>query len=129
MNARLLFLTLCLSLCGCEKFTEITNQAKFNGRAIGAACRQSGRSLEDCFQRNPRVARADIFSGWKEMNEYMMAKKLEIIPPPPDKPKSEPEPNVEINAGEDASSAKDDKHAKDDKAESGGKQDKGDHKK
>ncbi|GAA5785427.1 hypothetical protein GCM10007860_03630 [Chitiniphilus shinanonensis] len=60
------------------------NKQTENGKAIGAACRHSGRALEDCFRRNPRVAKADIFDGWKEMNEYMLQKKLDIVPPPPD---------------------------------------------
>src|SRR5262245_59482120 len=71
-------LTFCVVLTGCERLNEIANQAKLNGRAIGAACRHSGRALEDCFQRNPRVPKADIYAGWREMNEYMTAKKLDV---------------------------------------------------
>ncbi|WP_211243484.1 hypothetical protein [Chitiniphilus eburneus] len=69
------------------------NKQTENGKAIGAACRHSGRALEDCYRRNPRVAKADIFDGWKEMNEYMQQKKLDIVPPPPDpvvQPREEP---------------------------------------
>ena len=63
---------------------EMLNKQQANGKAIGAACRHSGRSLEDCYRRNAKVAKADIFAGWKEMNEYMISKKMEIVPPPPD---------------------------------------------
>jgi hypothetical protein len=88
MTLRALCAALCiLSLTGCERLNEIANQAKLNGRAIGAACRHSGRALEDCFQRSPRIPKADIYAGWKEMNEYMLTKKIEIVAPPPDKPK------------------------------------------
>ncbi|MFC4159329.1 hypothetical protein [Chitinimonas lacunae] len=92
-----LSLLLCLVLPACERLNEITNQAKLNGRAIGAACRHSGRALEDCFQRNPRVPKADIYAGWREMNEYMTSKKLDVVPPPPDQPrKGSVEPTVQI---------------------------------
>ncbi|UXY14221.1 hypothetical protein N8I74_12945 [Chitiniphilus purpureus] len=78
-------LSLVLSLlAGCDQINNALNQQTENGQAIGAGCRQSGRALEDCYQRNPRVSKADIFAGWKQMNEYMQAKKLDIIPPPPD---------------------------------------------
>lgn len=88
---------LLIGLTGCERFNELANQAKFNGRAVGAACRHSGRALEDCFQRNPRIGKADIYSGWKEMNEYMLKQKLEVVAPPPDKPKKAmPVATVEI---------------------------------
>jgi len=97
---------LLLGLTGCERLNEIANQAKLNGRAIGAACRHSGRALEDCFQRNPRIGKADIYAGWKEMNEYMATKKMEIVAPPPDKPRKAPVATVEIGgAGDEAAPA------------------------
>lgn len=76
---------LILSLSGCDQINEQLNKQKLIGQAIGAGCRQSGRSLEDCYDRNPKVPKPDIFSGWKEMSEYMQAKKLDIIPPVPEK--------------------------------------------
>ncbi len=75
---------LILSLSGCDQINDQINKQKLVGKAVGAGCRQSGRSLEDCYMRNPKVAKPDIFAGWKEMSEYMQAKKLDIIPPPPD---------------------------------------------
>jgi len=75
---------LAVMLSGCDMLEEQINKQKLVGKAIGAACRQTGRSLEDCYARNPKTSKPDIFSGWKEMNEYMQAKKLDIIPPPPD---------------------------------------------
>lgn len=76
-------------LCGCDQINDQLNKQKLVGKAVGAACRQSGRSLEDCYNRNPKVAKPDIFIGWKEMSEYMQAKKLDVIPPPPDSPSAE----------------------------------------
>lgn len=97
-----LVLTLCLGLPACERLNEIASQGKLNGRAIGAACRHSGRALEDCFQRNPRVPKADIYAGWREMNEYMTTKKLDVVPPPPDRSRNNgpAEPTVQIGGDE-----------------------------
>lgn len=79
-----------LLLTGCDKLMEIANQGKANGKAVGAGCRHAGRSLEDCYRRNPRIAKAEVFAGWKEMNEYMQAKKIDVVPPPADEPKAPP---------------------------------------
>ncbi|MBM3114678.1 hypothetical protein [Jeongeupia naejangsanensis] len=79
-----LFLLLILPLTACDQVTGLLNKQQENGKAIGAACRHSGRALEDCYQRNARVAKADIYTGWKEMNEYMLAKKMDIVPAPAD---------------------------------------------
>lgn len=87
--------TFCLSaaltllLSGCDQVNEQLNKQKLVGKAVGAGCRQSGRSLEDCYSRNSKVPKPDIFAGWKEMSEYMQAKKLDIIPPPPDQRQNE----------------------------------------
>lgn len=82
----MLALPLLLALQGCDQINQALNKQQANGHAIGAACRHSGRSLEDCYRRNTKVAKADIYAGWKEMNEYMLAKKIDIVPPPPDAP-------------------------------------------
>ncbi len=98
--------TFCLSavltlfLSGCDQVNEQLNKQKLVGKAVGAGCRQSGRSLEDCYSRNSKVPKPDIFAGWKEMSEYMQAKKLDIIPPPPDQRQNEADA---VNAEERAS--------------------------
>lgn len=51
------------------------------GKAIGAACRQAGRAIEDCYALNRRVGKAAIFAGWLEMNDYMREHKLETVTP------------------------------------------------
>jgi hypothetical protein len=72
------------ALAGCDQINDAMNKQKANGQAVGAGCRLSGRSLEDCYRRNPKISKPDIFSGWKDMNEYMQAKKLEVIAPRPE---------------------------------------------
>jgi hypothetical protein len=79
-----LILPLVFMLSGCDQVLELVNKQKANGKAVGASCRHSGRSLEDCYRRNPKVAKADIYAGWKEMNEYMQSKKITEVAPPPD---------------------------------------------
>lgn len=79
-----ILIPLMFMLSGCDQILELVNKQKANGKAVGASCRHSGRSLEDCYRRNARVPKADIYAGWKEMNEYMQAKKIVEVPPPPD---------------------------------------------
>lgn len=52
-----------------------------DGRAIGAACRQAGRALEDCFALNKKADRAAIFAGWRDMNDYMRENKIDTVTP------------------------------------------------
>jgi hypothetical protein len=81
----LLTFTLC-ALSACDRL-GLPDPAKdaaakeAEGRAIGSACRQAGRALEDCFNLNQAAQKAAIFAGWKEMNDYMTENKLEVIKP------------------------------------------------
>lgn len=62
-----------------------------DGRAVGSACRQSGRAIEDCYAIYSWLPRSAIFSGWKEMDAYMRENQLStIVPqlPPPEPPGS-----------------------------------------
>ncbi len=54
--------------------------AEADGRAIGSACRHSGRALEDCYALNPTASKASVFSGWREMNDYMTQNNLAVVP-------------------------------------------------
>jgi len=72
-------------LSACDRLADtldIPNPAKetANAQAIGGACRQTGRSIEDCYALNPEEQKAAIFSGWKSMNEYMIEHKLKEVP-------------------------------------------------
>ena len=101
----ILLLPLFFMFAGCDQVLEMVNKQKANGKAIGASCRHSGRSLEDCYRRNAKVAKADIFAGWKEMNEYMQAKKIEEVAPPPDIKTGSLSPIAEIDLHGKASDA------------------------
>ncbi|WP_269532757.1 hypothetical protein [Chitinimonas sp. BJYL2] len=100
MTTRVILIAILLGLTGCDRVNELASQAKMNGQAIGAACRHSGRNLEDCYRRNARVSKADIFAGWKQMNEYMAKNSLDVVPPPADQPKGTgPASSVDIGGG------------------------------
>ncbi|WP_142811250.1 hypothetical protein [Tepidiphilus olei] len=80
---------LCLSvvlLAGCDTFYDAiglndAKKAEAEARAIGAACRHAGRSLEDCYALNPNASKSAIFEGWREMNDYMLQNNLREVPP------------------------------------------------
>jgi hypothetical protein len=78
-----------LSLSACDyigsfsKPKQTPEEAKAEGIALGAGCRQAGQSLEDCYTRNPEALKAGIFAGWKDMHEYMAAKNIQNSTPPP----------------------------------------------
>ncbi|HZG22643.1 MAG TPA: hypothetical protein VE092_21755 [Herbaspirillum sp.] len=77
-----------LSLSACDYISSFSKpkqtpeEAKAEGIALGAGCRQAGQSLEDCYQRNPDALKAGIFTGWKDMHEYMAAKGIQTVTPP-----------------------------------------------
>jgi hypothetical protein len=61
-------------------------------QAIGSGCRQSGRSIEDCYTLNPDAQKSAVFAGWKSMNEYMAERELKEVPsvvPRPEAPASQ----------------------------------------
>lgn len=73
-------------LSGCERLgiEDPAKAAAFKeaeARAVGAACRHAGRAIEDCYTLNGRAQKAAVFSGWKEMNDYMRENKIETVPP------------------------------------------------
>jgi len=75
-----------LLLSGCEQLgiedpAKIAAKKEAEGRAIGSACRLSGRSLEACYDMNKKASKADIFTGWRDMDAYMRENKMDIIPP------------------------------------------------
>jgi hypothetical protein len=81
-------LVLCtlLLLSGCELLgitspQRIAEQREAEGKAIGAACRHAGRAIEDCYTLNRRADKAAVFAGWREMNDYMIENKLDVIAP------------------------------------------------
>ena len=64
-------------------------KADAEGRAVGGACRQSGRAIEDCYAIYSWLPKASTYEGWRDMDAYMRENKLEtIVPqlPPPEPP-------------------------------------------
>lgn len=90
-----------LALAGCdllgiEPASVVAAKREAEAKAIGAGCRHSARSVEQCYNLNKRADKAAIFAGWKEMNEYMVENKIEAVPPPP-----EPAERTDVAAAED----------------------------
>ncbi len=89
-----------LNLTGCDGLTEklgvetpASKAAKTDaeGRAVGGGCRHSGRAIEDCYSIYSWLPKSSVYSGWRDMDEYMRENQLETITPqlpPPEPPKS-----------------------------------------
>lgn len=75
------------------------------GKAVGGACRHSGRAIEDCYSIYTWLPKAAVFTGWRDMDSYMRENKIETIEPllppplPPENPKKKKK-NSEKTAGE-----------------------------
>ena len=67
---------------GIESSTVTAARREAESKAIGAGCRHSARSVEQCYAQNKRAEKAAVFTGWKEMSEYMAANKIDAAPPP-----------------------------------------------
>ena len=88
MNIRLILpcALLLAGLTGCEELgipdpEKEAARKQAEGEAIGSACRQTGRALEDCFERNPKSPKAAIFAGWRSMNDYMTENNIPTVAP------------------------------------------------
>mgnify|MGYP001290659006 CR=1 FL=1 len=95
---RILSLLLPLALlAGCDQLGQklgLEDPAKkeakqeAEGKAVGSACRQSGRAIEDCYAIYGWLPKAAVFEGWREMDTYMRENKIETVAPqlPPPEP-------------------------------------------
>jgi len=86
MKRLLLLLPLLASLSACEQLgiedpVKIAAAKEAEGKAVGSACRHASRAIEDCYLLNPKAQKAAVFTGWKEMDEYMRENKLEGVAP------------------------------------------------
>ncbi|GEM_PF-685147 len=77
---------LTLGLSGCEKLgledpAKVAEKIEAEGKAIGGACRHAGRAIEDCYTMNGRASKSAMFDGWREMNDYMLQNKIEVVKP------------------------------------------------
>lgn len=119
LRQRLAVALLLLPLAGCE-WLGIDDPAKLaaakeaEGKAVGSACRHAQRAIEDCYTLNPKAQKAAVFSGWKEMDEYMRENKLEVVAPtvPPAASKSKRADDEADSADQADSTAKSDKAEK-----------------
>ena len=77
-------------------------KADAEGRAVGGACRQSGRAIEDCYAIYSWLPKASTYEGWRDMDAYMRENKLETVEPqlPPVSP-----PGTKKRAAADTSTA------------------------
>ena len=44
------------------------------------------RAIEDCYTLNPKAEKAAVYTGWREMDEYMRENKLEGVAPTEPRP-------------------------------------------
>ena len=79
---------------GIESTAAISAKKELDGKAIGGACRHAGRAIEDCYTLNKKADKSAMYTGWREMSEYMRENKLEpvlpVIKPEPPKPPAKP---------------------------------------
>ena len=86
MKRFLIALPLLAALSACEQLgiddpVKVAAAKEAEGKAIGSACRHAMRAIEDCYVLNPRALKAAVYTGWREMDEYMRENKLEGITP------------------------------------------------
>lgn len=68
-------------MLGIESASALAERRAAEGKAIGAACRNAARAIEDCYTLNKKADKAAIYAGWREMDDYMRENKLEPVPP------------------------------------------------
>ena len=66
---------------GIESPEKVAAARDAEGKAIGGACRNAARAIEDCFALNKKADKAAVFAGWREMNDYMRENKIEAVTP------------------------------------------------
>src|SRR5574343_1922191 len=98
MIIRLFLIATLIGLAACDQVNQklgLEDPAKKEARqeqeakAVGSACRQSGRAIEDCYSIYNWLPKAPIYDGWKEMDAYMRENQLETVEPqlpPPESP-------------------------------------------
>ncbi|WP_374429289.1 hypothetical protein [Ideonella dechloratans] len=126
MRSVLCVLAVLVLLSGCDQLGIDTpkvqaEKREADGKAIGGACRNGGRAIEDCYLLNRKADKAAVYAGWREMDEYMRENKLEAVAPqlkPEDFAKPKPKQASEGDGGDGSDTAAD--------AGDGGKPDKAD---
>lgn len=106
---------LALLVAGCEipgmgEDPRIAEAKEADGRAIGGACRHSGRALEDCYVMNPKAVKAAVYAGWRDMDAYMRENSIkpvvpDLVDPPTGGQEAKPAPEEDKKAGAKRSAA------------------------
>jgi hypothetical protein len=90
LRKNLIAATLLLGLAGCDMIQQQMGiedpnakaaRTDAEGKAVGGACRQSGRAIEDCYSIYSWLPKAPIYEGWRDMDAYMRDNKMETIEP------------------------------------------------
>lgn len=76
---------------------RIEAKREAEGRAVGSGCRYSGRSLEECYGMNPKMSKAAMFNGWRDMDGYMRENNIQVV-----LPEAPEAPEAPANKGENA---------------------------
>ncbi len=89
---------------GIETPEKAAERQVADAKAIGSACRHAMRAIEDCYLLNPKAEKSSVFTGWREMDEYMRENKLEGIAPVvprPAPPVAASKPSAPVDGDED----------------------------
>lgn len=73
-------------LSGCDQLgidtpAKVEERMTAEAKAVGTACRHAMRAIEDCYTLNPKMQKAAIADGWREMDEYMRENKIDGVEP------------------------------------------------
>ena len=116
-------LVLLLNLAACDQIQQKMGiedpaakeaRTEAEGKAVGGACRHSGRAIEDCYAIYTWLPKAAVYTGWRDMDAYMRENKIETIEPvlpPPQSPDSKRRKAKEETPAEAKASAKEAKSA------------------
>ncbi|WP_199534643.1 hypothetical protein [Rhodoferax lacus] len=100
MIARAVLFALTLLLAGCDLESLLADpkvaQREADSKAIGSACRYGMRGIEDCYTMNEKASKAAVFTGWKEMDQYMRDNKIDGVP----SKEAKTEPTAAVASGE-----------------------------
>ncbi len=79
----LLCSTLLLAACDLpfDEQAKIEAKRQAEGMAVGSACRYSSRLIEHCYAMNPKMSKAAILQGWREMDAYMRENNIVVAVP------------------------------------------------
>src|SRR5574343_611816 len=77
--------TVVWALSGCDALgidtpAKQAERKEAEAKAIGGACRHALRSIEDCHSSNPKLSKAAIFDGWRDMDQYMRENNIPAMP-------------------------------------------------